>query len=111
MASSDSGNGHDHKRTVREEFTKQADAYATSPAITDQERLGRLVEAVNPSGNKRGIEIATGPGYVAMALAARCREVVGVDLTEAPLKIAERTRAGHCKYQFSVRRCRAPTFC
>src|SRR5690348_8518810 len=27
-----------------------------------------------------------------MALAAGCREVVGVGLTEAPLKIAERTR-------------------
>ncbi len=31
-----------------------------------------------------------GPGHVAMALAARCREVIGVDLTPAPIAIANR---------------------
>jgi ubiquinone/menaquinone biosynthesis C-methylase UbiE len=82
----------DHKAIVREEFTRQADAYAASAAITDQGRLARLITAIAPRGDERAIEVATGPGYVAMALAARCREVIGVDLTEAPLKIAERTR-------------------
>ncbi len=82
----------DHKTIVREEFTRQADAYANSAAITDQDRLARLITAIAPQGDERVIEVATGPGYVAMALAERCREVVGVDLTEAPLKIAERTR-------------------
>jgi ubiquinone/menaquinone biosynthesis C-methylase UbiE len=82
----------DHKATVREEFTRQADAYASSAVIADPGRLARLVAAIAPEAGARAIEIATGPGYVAMALAARCGEVVGVDLTEAPLKIAERTR-------------------
>jgi ubiquinone/menaquinone biosynthesis C-methylase UbiE len=82
----------DHKNVVREEFTRQADAYAASAAITDHDRLARLVTAIAPRGDERAVEVATGPGYVAMALAARCQEVMGVDLTEAPLKIAERTR-------------------
>jgi ubiquinone/menaquinone biosynthesis C-methylase UbiE len=82
----------DHKAVVREEFTRQADAYARAAVITDQDRLARLVAAIAPQSDAQAIEIATGPGYVAMALAAQCREVVGVDLTEAPLKIAERTR-------------------
>ncbi len=82
----------DHKTIVREEFTRQADAYANSAAITDQDRLARLITAIAPHGYERAIEVATGPGYVAMALAARCREVVGIDLTEAPLNIAERNR-------------------
>jgi ubiquinone/menaquinone biosynthesis C-methylase UbiE len=82
----------DHKTIVREEFTRQADAYANSAAITDQDRLARLITAIALRGDERAIEVATGPGYVAMALAARCREVVGIDLTEAPLMIAERTR-------------------
>jgi ubiquinone/menaquinone biosynthesis C-methylase UbiE len=82
----------DHKAVVREEFTRQAEAYANAEVIRDHARLTRLVAAIAPGGGERAIEIATGPGYVAMALAARCREVVGVDLTEAPLKIAERTR-------------------
>src|SRR5712692_6795196 len=40
----------------------------------------------------RVLEVATGPGYVAMGFAAVAREVVGVDLTEAPLAIAEKPR-------------------
>jgi ubiquinone/menaquinone biosynthesis C-methylase UbiE len=82
---------HDHKAIVREEFTRQANAYAAAPVITDAERLARLVRAINPQPDARAVEVATGPGYVAMALAARCREVVGLDLTPAPIAIAERT--------------------
>jgi ubiquinone/menaquinone biosynthesis C-methylase UbiE len=83
---------HNHKAVVREEFTRQANAYASAPVITNEDRLARLVTAIAPTGIERALEVATGPGYVAMALAARCREVVGVDLTAAPLEIAERTR-------------------
>ena len=60
--------------------------------LHSRERLQRLVDAINPAPAARALEIATGPGHVAMALAERCREVVGVDLTDAPLAIAERTR-------------------
>jgi ubiquinone/menaquinone biosynthesis C-methylase UbiE len=84
--------GRDHKAVVREEFTRQADAYAAAPAITSEDRLARLAAAMDPAPNDRALEVATGPGYVAMALAARCREVVGLDLTDAPLVIADRTR-------------------
>ncbi|MBV8773687.1 MAG: methyltransferase domain-containing protein [Deltaproteobacteria bacterium] len=82
----------EHKAIVREEFTRQAEAYASAAVITDQDRLARLVAAIAPGDGGRAIEIATGPGYVAMALAEKCREVIGIDLTEAPLNIAERTR-------------------
>jgi ubiquinone/menaquinone biosynthesis C-methylase UbiE len=82
---------NDHKATVRKEFTRQADAYASAAVITDAERLARLVRAINPELTDRALEIATGPGYVAMALAERCREVVGIDLTAAPIAIAQRT--------------------
>jgi ubiquinone/menaquinone biosynthesis C-methylase UbiE len=82
---------NDHKAAVREEFTRQAKAYAAAPVITDGERLARLVRAIDPQPGDRAIEIATGPGYVAMALAEHCREVVGVDLTAAPIAIAQRT--------------------
>jgi ubiquinone/menaquinone biosynthesis C-methylase UbiE len=94
----------DHKAIVREEFTKQADAYASAAVITDADRLARLIAAIAPEDNQRAIEIATGPGYIAMALAAKCREVVGLDLTEAPLKIAERTRQQRGLTNVSFRR-------
>lgn len=82
---------NDHKAAVREEFTRQAKAYAVAPVITDGERLARLVRAIDPQRSDRALEVATGPGYVAMALAEHCREVVGVDLTAAPIAIAQRT--------------------
>jgi ubiquinone/menaquinone biosynthesis C-methylase UbiE len=91
MSTQAESRSHDHNAVVREEFTRQADAYAAAPVITDADRLARLVRAINPQPLERAVEVATGPGYVAMALAARCREVVGLDLTPAPIAIAERT--------------------
>lgn len=84
-----------HDNIVRREFTRQAEAYAANPSIADRERVARLVEAVGPTPQDRVLEVATGPGYVAMAFAVFAQEVVGVDLTEAPLAIAERMRQQH----------------
>ncbi|HEY6395702.1 MAG TPA: methyltransferase domain-containing protein [Candidatus Binataceae bacterium] len=81
-----------HKDLVREEFTRQADTYASSPAITNLDRIQKLIEQAAPRPEDRVLEVATGPGHVALAFAKACREVVGVDLTQAPLEIAERMR-------------------
>jgi ubiquinone/menaquinone biosynthesis C-methylase UbiE len=81
-----------HEALIRQEFTKQADAYATNPVIASHDRAMQLVQVVQPRPQDRVLEVATGPGYVAMAFATCCREVIGVDLTEAPLAIAEKTR-------------------
>ncbi|MGC1189689.1 MAG: methyltransferase domain-containing protein, partial [Candidatus Binatus sp.] len=83
----------EHKNLVREEFTRQANDYATAPAIRDADHLRKLVEIVAPPREARVLEVATGPGHVAMAFAQVCREVVGIDLTDAPLAIAENMRA------------------
>jgi hypothetical protein len=40
----------DHKAIVREEFTRQANAYANAAIITDEDRLVRLVAAIDPEG-------------------------------------------------------------
>src|SRR5271156_1030432 len=82
----------EHKDLVREEFTRQANDYATAPAIRDADHLRMLVDLVAPPADARVLEVATGPGHVAMAFARVCREVVGIDLTDAPLKIAEKLR-------------------
>ena len=98
----------EHKDLVREEFTRQANDYATAPAIRDAEHLRKLVEIVAPPRDARVLEVATGPGHVAMAFAQVCREVVGIDLTDAPLKIAEKMRAERRNHQrqFPEGRCR-----
>jgi protein-L-isoaspartate O-methyltransferase len=69
----------DRTAIVREEFTRQTDAYASAVVITDQDRLGRLVPAIAPEGDQRAIEIATGPGYVALALAALIWRKLGLE--------------------------------
>lgn len=82
-----------HKDVVREEFTRQADDYAVAPMITDAQHIEQLIRMVKPPADARVLEVATGPGHVAMAFAKLAREVVGVDLTEAPLRIAQRMRS------------------
>jgi ubiquinone/menaquinone biosynthesis C-methylase UbiE len=80
---------NNHNDTVRQAFTLQADKYAVNPLLSDSRRLTRLVEAVNPSEDSRVLDVATGPGFVAEAFSPTCRNVVGVDITLAPLTIAK----------------------
>ncbi len=93
MASERASSDEQHKDLVREEFTRQANEYAAAPVIRDIDHIQKLINAVAPGPDARVLEVATGPGHVALAFAKVAREVIGVDLTEAPLKIAERMRA------------------
>lgn len=81
-----------HKAVVQESFTRQADAYAVTPTVTDPSRIARLVEGVDPAPESRVLEVACGPGFLALAFGERCREAIGLDLTDAPLVIAEQNR-------------------
>jgi SAM-dependent methyltransferase len=81
-----------HQAVVKEAFTRQAAAFAANPTVSDPERVARLVRAVDAPAEGRVLEVATGPGYVALGFAAVCREVVGIDVTPAPLAIAEGLR-------------------
>ncbi len=82
-----------HNAIVQREFTQQAEAYAANPSVADPARVERFVRAVAPPADTRVLDVASGPGYVAMGFAARCREVVALDLTEAPLALARRMSA------------------
>ena len=82
-----------HNELIQQEFTKQATAYATNPTIIDSDWALRLVQAAQPTPESRVLEVATGPGYVALAFATVAHEVVGVDLTDAPLAIARKNKA------------------
>jgi ubiquinone/menaquinone biosynthesis C-methylase UbiE len=82
----------DHKDLIREEFTRQAPAFTANPSVSDPERVARLIGAVRPPSAARVLDVATGPGYVALGFAAVCREVVGIDLTPTMLEVAERQR-------------------
>jgi len=81
-----------HKDLIRTEFTKQAATYPANASIADPNRVMRLVQDVDPSADAKVLEVATGPGYVALGFATVCKEVVGVDLTPALLEKAEQLR-------------------
>ncbi len=74
------------------EFSRQALSYSQTPSISDAARLQKLVQAVSPDANARVLDVACGPGYVALAFAEVCREVVGIDLTPEMLEVAESHR-------------------
>src|SRR5258708_5779269 len=81
-----------HHDRVRMEFSQQALPYSQTPSISDAARLQKLVQAVSPDANARVLDVACGPGYVALAFAEVCREVVGIDLTPEMLDVAESHR-------------------
>ena len=72
-----------HLDTVRESFEKQAEDFSRSPVMTDAEALDRLAAWTGLSGTELVLDVACGPGLVAVALAAGARHVVGIDVTPA----------------------------
>ena len=66
-------------------FGDRADLYTTSVAHTDQQVLGRLVEIAKPQADWHVLDIGTGTGHTALALAPHVRKVLGLDLTEEML--------------------------
>jgi demethylmenaquinone methyltransferase/2-methoxy-6-polyprenyl-1,4-benzoquinol methylase len=72
-------------------YAKLARAYDWT--VSPLRGLRRDVVAVSRAGSHaRVLDVATGTGEQALAFAAKCREVVGVDLSEAMLGVA---RAKH----------------
>lgn len=80
------------KDVIRETFAKQAEIYADSAIVANPERHQRLIALIAPPPEARALDVATGPGFLAMALARVCREVVGIDLVSTTLAVAERKR-------------------
>jgi ubiquinone/menaquinone biosynthesis C-methylase UbiE len=79
----------DHIERVRQEFSRQADAFAASAAITDEQLTARLVDAVGPAAEETILDVACGPGIVTAAMARHARQVVAFDLTPEMLAKAE----------------------
>jgi ubiquinone/menaquinone biosynthesis C-methylase UbiE len=75
---------------ARKYFGRRADFYVTSAIHTDSAVLDRVVELARPEPGWRALDIGTGAGHTALAIAPHVAEVVAQDLTPAML---ERARA------------------
>jgi len=75
---------------TRRQFGANAEAYATSPVHVRGASLGRLVEVLPLQSTWRVLDIATGSGSVALAVAPSVAEVVATDITPEMLDVAGR---------------------
>jgi protein-L-isoaspartate O-methyltransferase len=79
----------DNRDLVKRQFGAHADRYVASVHHATGESLDRLVALVAPRPEWRALDVATGGGHTALALAPLVREVVATDLTPKMLKAAE----------------------
>ena len=73
-----------HER-VQSQFGPAAAAYGSSSVHSDPHALQRVVELADPRPGDAALDIATGAGHTALALAPRVASVVAYDLTQEML--------------------------
>jgi len=71
----------DAKDLVRSQFGRSASAYATSDVHARGDSLGILVDLVRPASDWNALDVATGAGHTALAMAEHVAHVVATDLT------------------------------
>jgi SAM-dependent methyltransferase len=74
-------------------FGDRAAFYTTSPAHTDPQVLARVVELARPQADWVGLDIATGSGHTAFALAPQVKSMIGIDITAEMLREAQMLKA------------------
>jgi ubiquinone/menaquinone biosynthesis C-methylase UbiE len=84
----------DHDSRVRDEFTRQAETFSASAAITDKALTERFVAALGEASTGSVLDVACGPGILSAAIAKSARAVVAFDLTPQMLKKAAQRCAG-----------------
>jgi SAM-dependent methyltransferase len=76
------------KALVQSQFAPAARDYVTSSIHAQGADLARLVALADTQGNELALDVATGGGHTALALAPRVRHVIASDLTVAMLHAA-----------------------
>jgi ubiquinone/menaquinone biosynthesis C-methylase UbiE len=78
---------------VQSQFGPVAERYTTSSTHANPEDLARLVALAQPQPRDRVLDVATGAGHTALALAPYVAEVIAYDLIPAMLDEANRNAA------------------
>jgi len=78
---------------AKQSFGERAAFYTTSAAHADPTVLAQVVELAAPQPHWRGLDIATGSGHTAFALAPHLHAMVGADLTAEMVGEAKGLRA------------------
>ena len=78
---------------VREQFSQHADYYAQSISHATGDTLNVILDLAEPKGTEWTLDIATGTGFTAFALAPKVTHVVATDLT--PEMVAKAAELAH----------------
>ena len=78
------------EHSPREFFSKHAEDYAKSESHSRGSDLATLIDTLRPTSSDVALDVATGTGFTAMALAPRVKLVVATDLTEEMLDQARK---------------------
>lgn len=78
---------------IREFFGRHAEGYAASESHRSGHDLGLLLDGLAVQAGERALDVATGTGFTAMALAERGARVTAVDLTAPMMEQARRLAA------------------
>lgn len=90
-------------RRSRERFAPRADAYRKSPTHAGGRDLDLLVEWLEPQPAERALDVATGGGHMALALARSGADVDACDITPEMLEASGRLFADNdCTATFTV---------
>jgi ubiquinone/menaquinone biosynthesis C-methylase UbiE len=82
-------NDNELKALVRERFTRTAEVfgdYAVANRVTEAEMLARMVSA---GPDDRAVDLACGPGTLALRFARHVRSICALDLTPAILACSQ----------------------
>jgi SAM-dependent methyltransferase len=79
----------DHDAVTVDQFTRQAEPFAALPAHSDAALVGLIRDAARVGPGSAVLDVACGPGLVALALAGAAGHVTGLDLTPAMLEKAQ----------------------
>ena len=77
-------------KAVRDQFSQHADYYAESSSHAKGDTLKVILDFAEPKGTEKTLDIATGTGFTAFAIAPKVSHVIATDLTpEMVAKAAE----------------------
>ncbi len=78
-----------HQADILDQFTRQAVPFSNQPAHSQEIFLELLLQMSGVGPADTVLDVACGPGLVALAFAARARHVTGIDLTPAMIARAQ----------------------
>jgi ubiquinone/menaquinone biosynthesis C-methylase UbiE len=96
--------GQHNLSVVREQFRRQAEVYAGMPVVSDPRLLDFIVSLSGVVKSDRMLDLASGPGFVTMAFAPHCAQVIGIDATDRLVAHAraEAARRGLANVSFLI---------